>query len=117
MIKIRAMFFASRPPPSQGIHAFRHAWLGRGMLSRLMILLCVTGMGLLRIRLESSRNKSAAKIVLSHEPIRPVSEHETNYYYTLSETTVKALQALWKDKGVRTAVIRGHEYELNDSAL
>lgn len=28
-----------------------------------------------------------------------------------------ALQALWSDKGVRLAVARGFEYELNDSAI
>ena len=29
----------------------------------------------------------------------------------------KALKSLWHDKGVRTAVARGYEYELNDSAI
>ncbi|OQR76564.1 guanine nucleotide-binding protein G(o) subunit alpha-like, partial [Tropilaelaps mercedesae] len=77
----------------------------------------LAGMGLLRIRLGNSRNKSAAKLVLSHPAIPPVGENETNYYYTLGEETIKALEALWRDKGVRTAVLRGHEYELNDSAL
>jgi guanine nucleotide-binding protein subunit alpha len=28
-----------------------------------------------------------------------------------------ALQALWQDRGVRLAVARGYEYELNDSAI
>lgn len=28
-----------------------------------------------------------------------------------------ALQVLWSDRGVRLAVTRGYEYELNDSAL
>ena len=28
-----------------------------------------------------------------------------------------ALQQLWKDAGVRRAVSRGYEYELNDSAI
>lgn len=28
-----------------------------------------------------------------------------------------ALQALWSDRGVRLAVARGFEYELNDSAI
>ena len=29
----------------------------------------------------------------------------------------QALKSLWHDKGVRTAVARGYEYELNDSAI
>lgn len=28
-----------------------------------------------------------------------------------------SLQALWQDRGVRLAVARGYEYELNDSAI
>ena len=28
-----------------------------------------------------------------------------------------ALQLLWRDKGVRKAVSKGYEYELNDSAI
>lgn len=28
-----------------------------------------------------------------------------------------SLQTLWSDRGVRLAVARGYEYELNDSAL
>lgn len=28
-----------------------------------------------------------------------------------------SLQALWSDRGIRLAVARGYEYELNDSAL
>ena len=33
------------------------------------------------------------------------------------EDVSKALKSLWHDKGVRTAVARGYEYELNDSAI
>lgn len=29
----------------------------------------------------------------------------------------RALKYLWHDKGVRSAVARGYEYELNDSAI
>jgi len=40
-------------------------------------------------------------------------DHNRNIMAELSH----ALKSLWRDKGVRTAVARGYEYELNDSAI
>lgn len=40
-------------------------------------------------------------------------DHNKNMLVEVS----RALKCLWHDKGVRTAVGRGYEYELNDSAI
>lgn len=37
--------------------------------------------------------------------------------FTVLPNVAASLQALWSDRGVRLAVARGYEYELNDSAL
>lgn len=37
-------------------------------------------------------------------------------FMMLREVSI-AIQALWQDRGVRLAVARGYEYELNDSAI
>lgn len=70
----------------------------------------LTGMGLLRINLENPKNRQHAQVILTctccfdkrHNMISPV---------------YSALRALWQDRGVRNAVSRGYEYELNDSAI
>lgn len=38
-------------------------------------------------------------------------------HFTMLPFINNALRNLWNDKGVRLAVARGYEYELNDSAL
>jgi guanine nucleotide-binding protein subunit alpha len=37
--------------------------------------------------------------------------------FNILPNVAMALQALWQDRGVRLAVARGYEYELNDSAI
>lgn len=70
----------------------------------------LSGMGLLRINLESSKNKIYAQIVLSSDTC---FDSDFQMLPTISE----ALQILWSDRGVKLAVARGYEYQLNDSAL
>nr|CAD7442207.1 unnamed protein product [Timema bartmani] len=119
----------------------------------------LTGMGLLRINLQSAKNKvwytslivgfgyplqktrvpadltrsvPHLKLVLWNLPLIPRTEHErgVNHAYTVLASSTcfdkffnilpgvaHALQALWQDRGVRLAVARGYEYELNDSAI
>lgn len=40
-----------------------------------------------------------------------------NLEFAVIPNVAAALQTLWSDRGVRLAVARGYEYELNDSAL
>lgn len=70
----------------------------------------LSGMGLLRINLQSFRNKSHAQTILISSSCFDKS------FNVLPEVAI-ALQALWQDRGVRLAVARGYEYELNDSAI
>ncbi|XP_022900376.1 guanine nucleotide-binding protein G(o) subunit alpha-like [Onthophagus taurus] len=70
----------------------------------------LSGMGLLRINLEFSRNKYHAQMVLTSK-----SCFDMNFF--VIPDVAASLQALWADRGVRLAVTRGYEYELNDSAL
>ncbi|KAK7004347.1 guanine nucleotide-binding protein G(o) subunit alpha [Biomphalaria glabrata] len=68
------------------------------------------GMGLLRINLEKSNNKAYVHTILS---CRCCYDEENQMYANIYE----ALRNLWRDRGVRAAVARGYEYELNDSAI
>ncbi|XP_067005749.1 guanine nucleotide-binding protein G(o) subunit alpha isoform X3 [Anabrus simplex] len=70
----------------------------------------LTGMGLLRINLESAKNKAHAQTVL-------VSSSCFDKSFNILPNVAMSLQALWQDRGVRLAVARGYEYELNDSAI
>lgn len=70
----------------------------------------LTGMGLLRINLESAKNKIYAQLILSSTTCFD------SEFQMLSSISI-ALQALWQDRGVKLAVARGYEYQLNDSAL
>ncbi|KAH6943796.1 hypothetical protein HPB50_027361 [Hyalomma asiaticum] len=63
----------------------------------------LTGMGILRINLENPKNK--------------VGKQNAPLCMTMLPFVASALKNLWNDKGVRLAVARGFEYELNDSAL
>ncbi|PSN32862.1 Guanine nucleotide-binding protein G(o) subunit alpha [Blattella germanica] len=70
----------------------------------------LTGMGLLRINLQSAKNKAHAQTVL-------ISSSCFDKSFNILPNVAMALQALWQDRGVRLAVARGYEYELNDSAI
>lgn len=70
----------------------------------------LTGMGLLRINLASSKNKLAAQTVLTADTC---FDNE----FRMLGSVRNALQALWADRGVQLALARGYEYQLNDSAL
>lgn len=70
----------------------------------------LSGMGLLRINLESSKNKIHAQTILS-------SDTCFDKDFQMMSSISSALQALWHDRGVKLAVARGYEYQLNDSAL
>ncbi|XP_019872239.1 guanine nucleotide-binding protein G(o) subunit alpha-like [Aethina tumida] len=70
----------------------------------------LAGMGILRINLEHSRNKAHAQTVL-------VAKSCFDMGFAVLPNVAASLQALWSDRGVRLAVARGYEYELNDSAL
>ncbi|RZF37881.1 hypothetical protein LSTR_LSTR009981 [Laodelphax striatellus] len=70
----------------------------------------LSGMGLLRINLQSAKNKGYAQTVLASPSCFDKS-------FNVLPGVAQALQALWQDRGVRLAVARGYEYELNDSAL
>ncbi|XP_071481122.1 guanine nucleotide-binding protein G(o) subunit alpha-like [Diadema antillarum] len=71
----------------------------------------LNGMGLLRIPLANSRNKYHAQTILQCH--RCFDE----YSVVMKPDIATALLALWNDDGIRLCVSRGHEYELNDSAL
>lgn len=87
--------------------AFRPAVLDNLLNSMKYVL---TGMGLLRVKLEDPRNRINAQTVLSCTCC--MDENQTMLKYIWD-----ALRLLWKDKGVRNAVSKGYEYELNDSAI
>lgn len=78
------------------------------LLSSMKFVL--TGMGLLRINLEHKSNERYAKIVLT-------SQSCFDMEFRVIESVANALRVLWKDRGVRMAVSRGYDFELNDSAL
>lgn len=87
--------------------AFRPTVLDNLLSSMKYVL---TGMGLLRIHLEHSSNKTYAEIVLA-------SPSCFDMEFRIMDKVRGALKVLWKDRGVRLAVARGYDYELNDSAL
>jgi len=87
--------------------AFRPTVLDNLLASMKYVL---TGMGLLRINLEHSSNKTYAKIILA-------SPSCFDMEFKIIDKVRLALKILWKDRGIRLAVSRGYDYELNDSAL
>lgn len=70
----------------------------------------LTGMGLLRINLENPKNRVYAQVVLT-------CNNSLDLNKNMLPDIGHALKILWHDKGIRTAVARGYEYELNDSAI
>lgn len=89
------------------LSAFRPTVLDNLLASMKYVL---TGMGLLRINLEHSSNKVYAEIVLA-------SPSCFDMEFKTIDRVRTALKVLWKDRGIRLAVARGYDYELNDSAL
>ncbi|GLV44616.1 G protein alpha i subunit [Carabus blaptoides fortunei] len=89
------------------LSSFRPTVLDNLLASMKYVL---SGMGLLRINLECPRNKVHAQVVLSAASCFDMD-------FTVLPNVAASLQALWSDRGVRLAVARGYEYELNDSAL
>jgi len=70
----------------------------------------LNGMGVLRINLDNPKNKIHAQTVLSCG--RCYDERRVMLPFISN-----AIRCLWQDRGVRVAVQRGFEYELNDSAI
>ncbi|OTF73133.1 hypothetical protein BLA29_013839 [Euroglyphus maynei] len=70
----------------------------------------VTGMRLLNIDFQYSTNQELAKDLI-------LCNKYFDDYHILFPHLQYALKTLWQDNGVRKAVARGFEYELNDSAL
>ncbi|XP_076853520.1 guanine nucleotide-binding protein G(o) subunit alpha-like [Brachyhypopomus gauderio] len=68
------------------------------------------GMGRLHITLANKKNKAHAHAVLSCD--RCVGDDQQ-----LLPFLACSIYSLWGDAGVRAAAARGHEYQLNDSAL
>ena len=65
---------------------------------------------LLKINFQYETNKDLAKELI-------LSNKYFDDYDVLFPHLLYALKTLWQDSGVREAVARGFEYELNDSAL
>lgn len=89
------------------LSAYRPTVLDNLLASMKFVL---TGMGLLRINLEHKSNERYAKIVLTSPSCFDMD-------FRVIDNVANALAMLWKDRGVRLAVSRGYDYELNDSAL
>ncbi|XP_071444439.1 guanine nucleotide-binding protein G(o) subunit alpha-like [Hetaerina americana] len=89
------------------LRSFRPTVLDNLLSSMKYVL---NGMGLLRINLQSAKNKAHALTILSS------TSCFDKEFFMITEVSA-ALQALWQDRGVRLAVARGYEYELNDSAI
>lgn len=70
----------------------------------------LTGMGLLRINLENPKNRVHAERILTCICCFDKNQNMYGDVHT-------SLNTLWQDRGVRLAVSRGYEYELNDSAI
>lgn len=110
------------------LNSFRPTVLDNLLSSMKYVL---AGMGLLRINLEHIRNKVYINTLLTSLMIqKPLvfsfQTHAKNVLaaescfdmsFTVLPDVSASLQALWSDRGVRLAVARGYEYELNDSAL
>ncbi|GAB6031049.1 hypothetical protein CHUAL_007863 [Chamberlinius hualienensis] len=92
---------------SNELRSFRPTVLDNLVSSMKYVL---NGMGLLRINLELPKNKIHAQTILSCHCC-------FDSYYLMLPSISSALKGLWNDKGVRLAVARGYEYELNDSAI
>ncbi|XP_067285413.1 guanine nucleotide-binding protein G(o) subunit alpha-like [Pseudorasbora parva] len=91
----------------QELISFKPAVLDNLLTSMKFVL---HGMGMLRINLANKKNKSHARAVLSCECC--VGED-----LELLPFVAHAFCRLWGDLGFRAAVARGHEFQLNDSAL
>ncbi|XP_051743260.1 guanine nucleotide-binding protein G(o) subunit alpha-like isoform X1 [Ctenopharyngodon idella] len=91
----------------QELISFKPAVLDNLLTSMKFVL---HGMGMLRINLSNKKNKSHARAILSCECC--VGED-----MELLPFVAHAFCRLWGDLGVRAAVARGHEFQLNDSAL
>ncbi|KAL1005500.1 hypothetical protein UPYG_G00059910 [Umbra pygmaea] len=91
----------------QELTSFKPAVLDNLLTSMKFVL---HGMGILRINLASNKNKVHAHSVLSCG--RCFDEDQVLFPFV-----GHALSCLWSDHGVRAAVRRGYEFELNDSAL
>ncbi|XP_067271778.1 guanine nucleotide binding protein (G protein) alpha v1 isoform X2 [Pseudorasbora parva] len=91
----------------QELASFKPAVLDNLLTSMKFVL---HGMGVLRINLANCKNKVHAHSVLSCG--RCFDEDQMLFPFISH-----ALCCLWADQGVRSAAVRGYEYELNDSAL
>ncbi|XP_013782173.1 guanine nucleotide-binding protein G(o) subunit alpha-like [Limulus polyphemus] len=89
------------------LRSFRPTVLDNLLSSMKYVL---TGMGILRINLETVKNRHHAQTILSCQCC--FDEH-----FIMLPFISNSLKNLWNDKGVRLAVARGYEYELNDSAI
>nr|XP_006818871.1 PREDICTED: guanine nucleotide-binding protein G(o) subunit alpha-like [Saccoglossus kowalevskii] len=78
------------------------------LLSSMKFVL--TGMGWLRINLANPKNKFHAQTILQ-------CTRCFNDSFIMRPSIATALKSLWNDKGIRLSIIRGYEYELNDSAV
>lgn len=106
MVKQMKIIHSNGFTPSE-LLLFRPTVLDNLLASMKYVL---TGMGLLRINLEHSVNERYAKIVLTAPSCFDME-------FRVIDKVAAALKVLWKDRGVRLAVSRGYDYELNDSAL
>ncbi|XP_067221749.1 guanine nucleotide-binding protein G(o) subunit alpha-like [Chanodichthys erythropterus] len=91
----------------QELISFKPAVLDNLLTSMKFVL---HGMGMLRINLSNKKNKSHARAILSCECCMGEDME-------LLPFVAHAFCRLWGDLGVRAAVARGHEFQLNDSAL
>ncbi|ROL45673.1 Guanine nucleotide-binding protein G(o) subunit alpha [Anabarilius grahami] len=91
----------------QELISFKPAVLDNLLTSMKFVL---HGMGMLRINLSIKKNKSHARAILSCECCMGEDME-------LLPFVAHAFCKLWGDLGVRAAVARGHEFQLNDSAL
>lgn len=89
------------------LRSFRPTVLDNLLSSMKYVLI---GMGMLKINLENPKNKTYVQTTLSCQCC-----FDENF--AMLPLVSRALKNLWNDKGVRSAVARGYEYELNDSAL
>ncbi|KAG1669278.1 Guanine nucleotide-binding protein G(o) subunit alpha [Nymphon striatum] len=89
------------------LRSFRPTVLDNLLSSMKFVLI---GMGQLKINLESIKNKYHAQTILCCQCC-------CDKHMIMLPNIATALQSLWNDKGVRLAMARGYEYELNDSAL
>ncbi|ESP03937.1 hypothetical protein LOTGIDRAFT_185322 [Lottia gigantea] len=90
------------------LRSFKTAVLDNLVSSMKFVL---AGMGMLRVNLENPKNKLYAQKILSC-----MCCYDKEFHAMLPEI-YEALKSLWKDRGIRLAVSRGYEFELNDSAI